>query len=182
MQWAGHAVPVPVGAFLQAAAQAQAWMVEAVLEHLGQCRQVADLFCGLGAYAVPLAAHGVRVLGVEGEASMAQALAAIHGLPIEAMARDLMRQPLLGPELARFDGLVINPPRAGAEAQAKAIATSGWRGKIIMISCNPESFARDAAILAGAGFGLRTVQPVDQFIGSAHVELVAVLEAQPSPA
>lgn len=168
----------PPGAFLQATAEAEAALVAAVRLALGPSRRIADLFAGCGTFALPLA-EAAEVHAVEADAS---ALAALdrgwRGTPglrrLTVEARDLFRRPLLAPELGRFDAVVIDPPRAGAEAQASTLAAAGVP-RIAAVSCNPASFARDAAILVGqGGYRLEWVQLVDQFRWSPHVELAAL--------
>lgn len=170
------AVSPPPGAFLQATADGEAVLVAAMLEAVGDARRIADLFAGCGTFALPLAEHA-EVHAVEGNADMLAALEAgwrgTTGLKrVTTEARDLFRRPLLPDELARFDALVIDPPRAGAEAQFEQIA----RAKVPVIgavSCNPVTFARDAKTLVSAGYRLDWVQVVDQFRWSSHVELAA---------
>ena len=139
-------------------------------------RRIADLFAGCGTFALPLAG-AAEVLAVEGDAAMSAALDAgwrqAPGLrPVEARTRDLFRRPLLAAEFAGIEAVVIDPPRAGAEAQSRELARSGV-ARVAAVSCDPASFARDAAILVGGGFTLDWVQPVDQFRWSGHVELAA---------
>ncbi|HET9069656.1 MAG TPA: class I SAM-dependent RNA methyltransferase [Amaricoccus sp.] len=172
---AARVVPPP-GAFLQATAEGERALVAAVREAVGAAARVADLFAGCGTFALPLAA-AAEVLAVEGDPAMPAALAEAArrapGLrPVRTAARDLFRRPLLAAELARFDAVVIDPPRAGAEAQSRGLARS--RVPVVAaVSCDPASFARDAAILAAGGYRLDWVQPVDQFRWSGHVELAA---------
>lgn len=166
----------PPGAFLQATAEGEAALVAAVTATIGPARRVADLFSGCGTFALPLAARA-EVHAVEAEAAMLDALAAgartAPGLRrVTTEARDLFRRPLRPDELARFDAVVIDPPRAGAEAQTAALAASSVP-VVAMVSCNPVTFARDARTLAAAGFRLAAVQLVDQFRWSPHVELAA---------
>lgn len=170
-----HVVPPP-GAFLQATQEGAAALVDAVRDCLGPARRVADLFAGCGTFALPLA-ETAEVHAVEAESAMLAALdAGWRGAPglrrVSTEARDLFRRPLLPAELARFDGVAFDPPRAGAEAQAQALAASGVP-RIAAVSCNPASFARDAAILVVGGYRLDWVRPVDQFRWSGHVELAA---------
>ena len=139
-------------------------------------RRVADLFAGAGAFALPLA-RSSRVLAVEAErAALAALEAAARGAarlkPVETARRDLFRRPLSPAELAGFEGVCLDPPRAGARAQAEALAASG-APRIAAVSCNPATFARDARILVDGGYRLLWVRPVDQFRWSPHVELVA---------
>jgi 23S rRNA (uracil1939-C5)-methyltransferase len=173
-------VTPPPGAFLQATAEGEAALVAAVTEAVSGARRVADLFAGCGTFALPLAARA-EVHAVEGDAAMLSALdAGWRGAPglkrVTTEARDLFRRPLLADELARHDALVIDPPRAGAEAQMREIArAAGGPAVIAAISCNPVTFARDARILTEAGYRLDWVQVVDQFRWSPHVELAARL-------
>lgn len=172
---AARVIP-PSGAFLQATEAGEAALVGAVREAVGTAKRIADLFAGAGTFSLPLA-DGAEVHAVEGEAAMLAALDAgwrqasgLHRVTTEA--RDLFRRPLLPDELKRFDAVVIDPPRAGAEAQARELAGADVP-VIAAVSCNPVSFARDARILTDAGFAIDWVQVVDQFRWSPHVELVA---------
>lgn len=174
---AARVVPPPAG-FLQATAEAEAALVAAVREAVGPARRVADLFAGCGTFSLPLAA-AADVLAVEGDAAAVAALAAgwraspgLHR--VVAARRDLFQRPLLARELAGLDAVVIDPPRAGAEAQAREIAASGVP-VVASVSCNPVTFVRDAAILVAAGYAIDWVQPVDQFRWAPHVEIVARL-------
>lgn len=177
LQRMGHAlVSPPPGAFLQATAEGEAALVQAVREALRPVRRVADLFAGCGTFTLPLA-EMAEVHAVEGEAALLTALDRgwrhAKGLRrVTTEVRDLFRRPLMPDELKRFDAVVIDPPRAGAEAQTGQIAASDL-GRVAMVSCNPVSFARDARILSDAGFTLDWVQVVDQFRWSTHVEVAA---------
>lgn len=171
-------VLLPPGAFLQATAEGEAALVAAVAGAVAGARRIADLFAGAGTFALPLAERA-EVHAAEGDATMVAALdQAARTTPglhrVTAETRDLFRRPLLGDELARFDAVVIDPPRAGCEAQAREIASSGIP-VVAAVSCNPVTFARDARILADRGYRLDRVQVVDQFRWSPHVELVARL-------
>ncbi|RMH47707.1 MAG: class I SAM-dependent RNA methyltransferase [Alphaproteobacteria bacterium] len=172
-------VPLPPGAFLQATAEGEAALVAFVREALSGCRQVADLFAGVGTFALPLA-EDARVHALEGDRAAVEALAAARngteGLrQLDVARRDLFRQPLDEAELSAFDGVVIDPPRAGAAAQMRALATAG-PARIASISCNPATFARDARILATGGYRLRRLVLVDQFRWSHHIEIAALFE------
>jgi len=172
----GVAVTPPPGAFLQATPDGEAALVKAVTEAVGDARRIADLFAGCGTFTLPLA-HRAAIHAVEGAADMTAALnhAIRHaeGLkPVTSETRDLFRRPLLPDELARFDAVVIDPPRAGAEAQVAQIVAARV-SRVAHVSCNPVSFARDAKSLVAAGYHLDWVQPVDQFRYSAHIELAA---------
>ncbi|QYK41677.1 MAG: class I SAM-dependent RNA methyltransferase [Paracoccaceae bacterium] len=166
----------PPGAFLQATAEGESALVAAVRRIVGDAARVADLFAGCGTFALPLA-EGAEVHAVEGDAAMVAALdRAWRQTPglrrVTTEARDLFRRPLEPGELAGFDAVVIDPPRAGAEAQTDRIARA--RVPVVaMISCNAATFARDARRLVQAGYVPEWVQPVDQFRWSPHVELAA---------
>jgi 23S rRNA (uracil1939-C5)-methyltransferase len=141
-------------------------------------KRAADLFCGVGPFTLALARRA-RVLALDSDAAAVAALtgAARHaqGLkPIEARVRDLFREPLTARELAPFDAVVLDPPRAGAQAQARQLACSEVE-TIVAVSCDPGTLARDAQILTDGGYAITGVTPVDQFVYSAHVETVAVL-------
>ncbi|MFC3096358.1 class I SAM-dependent RNA methyltransferase [Alteraurantiacibacter palmitatis] len=171
----GVPVPFPQGAFLQATQDGEDALTGAVREWLGDCRAVADLFAGLGTFTFALPRH-IPVLAAEAarDAVLAcKAAASRHRLPVEAAHRDLFRNPLQPAELARFDGVVIDPPRAGARSQVEQLAASGV-AKIAYVSCNPISWSRDGALLAAAGYRLAQVRPVGQFRWSTHVELASL--------
>jgi len=166
----------PPGAFLQATAHGQAALVAAVRAGVGDARRIVDLFAGCGTFALPLAQRA-EVLAVEGDGAMLAALSAgWRGAPglrtVQVRTRDLFRAPLEGADLAGFDAAVIDPPRAGAAALAAALAAAG-PARIASVSCNPASFARDAATLVAGGYGLDWIAVVDQFRWSPHVELAA---------
>lgn len=166
----------PSGAFLQATREGEAALLAAVREAVGGAAHIADLFAGSGTFALPLAT-GAEVHAVEGDAAMIAALDSgrrgAAGLKhITTETRDLFRRPLLADELARHGAVVIDPPRAGAEAQVAQLAASVVP-VIAHVSCNPVTFARDARTLIAGGYRLDWVQVVDQFRWSAHVELAA---------
>jgi 23S rRNA (uracil1939-C5)-methyltransferase len=169
-------VTPPPGAFLQATEHGEAALLAAVTEAVGPARRIADLFAGVGTFALPLAAKA-EVHAVEGDAAMTAALEKgwrqADGLKrVTVAVRDLFRRPLEPDELKSFDAVVIDPPRAGAEVQTAALAVSGVP-VIAAVSCNPVTFARDAKVLIAAGYTLDWIQVVDQFRWSAHVELAA---------
>ncbi|MBX9829040.1 MAG: class I SAM-dependent RNA methyltransferase [Xanthobacteraceae bacterium] len=171
-------IALPPGSFLQATAAGEATLAQLVASHIDKAKVVADLFCGLGPFALRLAERA-RVAAFDSDqasvAALKAAAAATSGLkPVEAEARDLFRRPLVGPELKRFDAVVFDPPRQGAEAQSRELAKSAVPA-VIAVSCNPATFARDAGILVDGGYRLTAVTPVDQFRHSAHVEIVARL-------
>jgi 23S rRNA (uracil1939-C5)-methyltransferase len=173
----GVAVPLPEGAFLQATQDGEAALVAAVRSAIGEAGQVADLFAGLGtfSFAVEAAVHAV-----EGARDLTLSLVSAakrSGRPITAEHRDLFRRPLTVEELARFDAVIIDPPRAGAEFQIAMLASSKVP-VIVAISCNPATFARDAKMLIAGGYCLDWIQPVGQFRWSTHVELAARFSRQ----
>ena len=169
-------VPLPPGAFLQATAEGEAALARLVRHAAQGARRVADLFAGCGTFALPLA-ESAEVHAAEADRAMTEALLAgarsATGLRrVTAEARDLFRRPLADEELKGFDAAVIDPPRAGAEAQTAALAAA--RVPVIAaVSCNPATFARDAKALIAGGYLLDWVAPVDQFRWSTHVELAA---------
>ena len=177
---AGEAMLLPVsGGFLQAAASAEAALAAAVLDHVGTAAPVADLFAGVGTFTLRLARRAA-VTAVEGNSDLLAAIeAAAHrtqGLkPVTVRKRDLFRNPLAPVELDRFEAVVFDPPAAGAKAQAEAIAGSKVP-KVVAVSCNPATLARDAEILLKGGYRLIRVLPVDQFLFSAEIEVVATFE------
>jgi 23S rRNA (uracil1939-C5)-methyltransferase len=167
------------GGFLQAAAPAEKAMTEAVIAHAGDARPVADLFCGLGTFTLRLARRA-PVTAVEGEASLLAALDMgvrhAKGLkPVTVRRRDLFRNPLAPVELNAFGAVVFDPPATGARAQAEALAACKVP-KVVAVSCNPATLARDARVLIDGGYRLSRVRPVDQFLFSAEIEVVATFE------
>jgi 23S rRNA (uracil1939-C5)-methyltransferase len=172
-------VVLPPGAFLQATAAGEASLARLVETHCADARKVADLFCGVGPFALRLAERA-RIVAADSDADAIAALAAAargtQGLkPIEAQPRDLFRRPFAAVELKGLDAVVFDPPRQGAQAQASALAAAAVP-IVVAVSCNPATFARDARILIDGGYRLVRVTPVDQFLYSAHVELVARFE------
>ena len=177
MQRFGRAlVAVPPGAFLQATAEGESALLQAVALAVGPARRIADLFAGVGTFSLPLAERA-EVHAVEGDSAMMAALdkgaRGAEGLRrVTVETRDLFRRPLEPDEFKGVEAVVIDPPRAGAEAQARTLAL-GKVPVIAAVSCNPVTFARDARILIAGGYRLDWVQVVDQFRWSPHVELVA---------
>ena len=170
-----HVVPPP-GAFLQATKHGEAALVAAVQDAVGAAARIVDLFAGCGTFSLPLARHA-EVLAVEHDQGMLDALHAgwrkaqeLKSVRVES--RDLFRRPLLAEELNAFDAIVLDPPRAGAGNQMSKVAESDV-GAVASVSCNPVTFARDAALLVGAGFALNWVRVIDQFRWSPHVEIAA---------
>ena len=172
----GVPVGLPPGAFLQATLDAEARMVADAAEWLAGAGMVADLFAGLGTFALGLREAGRKVLAVEGDQAAHLAFKAAAGLSggtLFAMHRDLFRNPLQTAELNRFDAVLLDPPRAGARSQIAELANS-TAARIVYVSCNPSSWARDAAVLAQGGYALRKLRAVGQFRWSTHVELVSL--------
>jgi 23S rRNA (uracil1939-C5)-methyltransferase len=171
----GVPVALPPGAFLQPTAAGEAILTQAVASALAGRSRIADLYAGCGTFTFPLAA-AAKIHAVEGDGPALAALAAAArglGGRVKAERRDLARAPLSAAELDRFDGVLFDPPRAGAKEQAGEIARSRL-DLVVGVSCHPGSFARDARILIDGGFRLNQVLPVDQFPWSPHLELVGV--------
>jgi SAM-dependent methyltransferases related to tRNA (uracil-5-)-methyltransferase len=168
-------VDLPIGSFLQATAEAEDVLAGYVLKAVGKVKSVADLFCGIGPFALRLAAQSAVYAADSDRAGIAaldKAVRHTRGLKaVTAKPRDLFRDPLTRFEL-NFDCVVLDPPRAGAEAQVREIAVSKTR-HVVMVACDPRSFARDAAHLVNAGFRLADLVAVDQFAWSNHIELAA---------
>jgi 23S rRNA (uracil1939-C5)-methyltransferase len=169
---------VPPGAFVQAAEAAELEIGRLVVGAIGRAKRVADLFCGIGTLTFPIARLS-RVLAVDGDQAAIAALdaAARHaqGLkPIETKVRDLFREPLSPRELKDCDAAIFDPPRAGAKAQAERLAKSDVP-VAVAVSCDPGTLARDVRLLVDGGYRIESVTPIDQFLFSAHVEVVAVL-------
>jgi len=174
-------VAPPPGAFLQATRAGEDMLAGLVREACAGARRIADLFAGCGPFALRLA-EAAEVHAIDGDAlalaALDRAWRATTGLKRLAVeTRDLFRRPLLGPELARFDAVALDPPRAGAEAQVRQLAASTVP-VVASVSCDAGTFARDAAILPAGGYRLERVTPVDQFKYSAHVELVGVFRRE----
>ncbi len=172
-------VTLPPGAFLQATAAGEDTLAALVIAHCGKAKQIADLFCGVGPFALRLAERA-RIAAIDADApavaALRQAAATTRGLkPVMAEARDLFRRPLWPQELSAFDAVVFDPPRQGAEAQARQLAASRVP-RIVAVSCNVATFARDARLLIDGGYRLTRLTPIDQFRHTPHVELVACFE------
>jgi 23S rRNA (uracil1939-C5)-methyltransferase len=177
-------VTLPPGPFLQATALGEETLAGLVLQSSGKARNASkivpktalDLFCGIGPFTLRLAER-MRVTAIDSDQpaidALSRAAQATPGLKqVTATKRDLFRLPMLAMDLAPFDVIVFDPPRQGAEAQAREIAKSKVKS-VVAVSCNAATFARDAAILVGGGYRLTSVTPVDQFKYTAHVEIVA---------
>lgn len=173
----------PAGGFLQATLEGERILAELALGAVQGARRVADLFCGVGAFALRLAAdHDVHAVEIDRPAlaALARAAVATRGLrPVTCEARDLFQRPLRRDELASFDAAVFDPPRGGAQAQSRELAASAVQ-TVVAISCNAASFARDMSILAAGGYRLESIAPIDQFRFSPHIEIVGVLRKPPA--
>jgi 23S rRNA (uracil1939-C5)-methyltransferase len=170
-------VTLPPGSFLQATSAGEETLASLVGEYVGKAKHIADLFCGVGPFALRLAAKA-RIAAFDSDsgavAALQKAASATTGLkPVKAEARDLFRRPLMPPELRDYDVVVFDPPRQGAQAQATQLAASKVPA-VIAVSCNPATFARDAAPLIAGGFRALSIVPIDQFAWTPHLELVAV--------
>ncbi|MFK8032807.1 MAG: class I SAM-dependent RNA methyltransferase [Hyphomicrobiales bacterium] len=175
----GFSLYAPPGAFLQASADAEAALVSNAVSFLKDCKACADLFCGIGTFTLPMAKFAT-VLAVESEQSAIDALKKTVSKTrkiknIRTLRRDLFKHPISHMELKKIEGVLFDPPRAGASAQCEQIVKSGV-GRVSAVSCNPVSFARDARILIDGGFKMTSLQPVDQFLWSHHIELAATFE------
>ena len=171
-------VTLPPGSFLQATVAGEETLAALVAERIGKAKHIADLFCGVGPFALRLASRA-RVAALDSDAGAVAALqkaaASTSGLkPIKAETRDLFRRPLMPQELRDIDAVVFDPPRQGAQAQVKQLAASRVP-VVIAVSCNVTTFARDVRMLIDGGYKLDTVVPVDQFKYTPHVELVTRL-------
>jgi 23S rRNA (uracil1939-C5)-methyltransferase len=168
-------VTLPPGSFLQATVAGEETLAALVSERCTRSKHIADLFCGVGPFALRLAANS-KISAFDSDAGAIAALqkaASTSGLkPVKAEARDLFRRPLMPQELRDFDAVVFDPPRQGAQAQAQQIAASKIP-VVVAVSCNVATFARDARILVDGGYRIESVTPVDQFRHTPHVELVA---------
>lgn len=172
----GVRLAVPEGSFLQATADGEAALAAWLTANAGKAKKILDLFCGLGTFTLPLA-KAAAVHGADADKGLVDALKAsaarAKGLkPVTVEHRDLYRRPFQGGELTPFDCAVFDPPRAGAEAQAQTFAASGL-ARVLAVSCNPNTFARDAKILVDGGYRLSSIKPVGQFLWSHHLELAA---------
>ncbi len=172
------AVHLPPGSFLQPTEAGEAALATAVADGVGEARRVLDLFCGIGTFALRLAeratVHAVD-LGPEPLQALRRAAGGVAERlrPVTTDVRDLVRRPLPPSDLQGFDAVVFDPPRAGAQAQAEQLAASSIP-TVVAVSCNPATFARDAAILIRGGYRAGRVTPIDQFLYSPHLEVVAV--------
>ena len=168
----------PPGAFLQATEAGEIALAGAITAHLASARRVLDLFAGVGTFSLRLA-EAAQIHAIDSDAAALAALlkaarAQSDFRPVTVEARDLFRRPVIGTELAPYDAAVFDPPRAGAEAQARALASSSVP-LVAAVSCNPTSFARDVALLVAGGYEIENITPFDQFRYSPHVEIVGIL-------
>ena len=173
-------VSPPPEAFVQAVQKAEMDMADLVHDHLAKCRKVADLFSGFGTFALRLSENSQVYAAETNELALAAMDRAWRetGGKLKALThekRDLFRRPMNVKDLKYFDGVVFDPPRAGAEAQARELAKSPVR-KIAAVSCNPQTLARDVKILTDGGFKIKSVTPIDQFAHTPHLEAVVLLE------
>ncbi|MBB3311339.1 23S rRNA (uracil1939-C5)-methyltransferase [Rhizobium sp. BK196] len=179
VEFGGVQVSPPAGGFTQATKSAEEAMAKLVLAHVGKAKRIADLFAGAGTFSLQLARLG-RVHAVEGDgkaiAALDHAARNTQGLkPVTVEKRDLFRRPLMTSELKAYDAVAFDPPRAGAEFQCKELARSIVK-KVVAVSCNPVTLARDLALLVEGGYRITSVTPIDQFLWTSHVEVVATLE------
>lgn len=173
-RFAAGEITLPPAGFLQATREGEAALIDIVQQAVDKAARVVDLFAGVGTFALSLPQASL-VHAVESDAAAVRALSdAVRrsGRKVVVERRDLFRNPLLPVELQGYDAAIVDPPRAGAQAQVAALAASTV-STVVMISCNPATFARDARVLLDAGFSCRAAQPVDQFLWSPHVELAA---------
>ncbi|MDZ7628998.1 MAG: hypothetical protein U5J99_11425 [Parvularculaceae bacterium] len=181
VSFGGVAVTPPPGAFLQASHEGEAALLALVKSATAGARKIADLFSGCGAFALPLA-RAASVSAFDSDRPAIEALKRAAAIaqggasalnPVRADLRDLFERPLSVKELKPFDAVIFDPPRAGSGAQAAEIAKSGVP-HVVGVSCNPQTFARDASLLVAGGYRLLEVTPVDQFVYSPHIELAGV--------
>jgi len=181
MTLSGVHVPLPPASFIQATDEGEAALVKAVTKACKGLKRVADLFSGIGTFTFPLAREH-QVLAVEGAKAALDALSSGANMAADLkqvipLHRDLYRRPLTAKELEAFEAVVFDPPRAGAKEQVAELATSSVK-RVVAVSCNPNTFSRDARLLADGGYVLESVQPVDQFLWSPHLELVGVFSKE----
>ena len=176
MRFGKASVTLPPDAFLQPTREGEAVLQRFVQDALSGAKRVADLFAGCGTFALPLA-EKVRVHAVDLEAPMLDALSsaarAASGLkPVTVERRNLFNHAISASDVSGYDAVCLDPPRAGALAQAQALALSNVK-RVAYVSCDADTFARDARIMIGGGYRLERVLPVDQFLWSSHIELAA---------
>ena len=164
-------LPFPSNVFMQPSLAGENALIELVLEGCKDAQKVLDLFCGLGTFTKPLALQGKKVLGMD---ITEPSIESLQKQNIAAEVRDLFRFPAQVDELNAYDCVVLDPARAGAKAQCEELSKSNVKS-IVMVSCNPITFARDCRILIDGGYKIEKITPVDQFIYSEHIEVVAYL-------
>lgn len=173
MQFGGQKIALTENVFLQASKEGARLLTQFALDECEGAEKILDLFCGIGTYSFPLAERA-SVLAADIDVHMIKSLKdCIGNLPLTAEARDLFKRPFLAKDLKDFDRIILKQPRAGAKAQVEEISKLKNKPKIIMISCNPASFARDAKMLKEAGYKLQKSIAVDQFVYSPHLEIAA---------
>ncbi|MBR2273558.1 MAG: class I SAM-dependent RNA methyltransferase [Alphaproteobacteria bacterium] len=186
---AGYHLAIPQGVFLQASKKAETAMINKVLEYLGETRgYLADLFCGLGTFTLPIAKMKENnVLAVDSSTDALRGLQKALNINqcqnVQVLNRNLFKEPLDATELGKIKTLIMDPPRAGAHQQCREIAKlpiSMKPSKIIFISCNPKTFVYDAELLINAGYNLEKITLIDQFVYSPHQELIALLTLTPN--
>lgn len=178
VRFAEMGIEPPPGNFLQPTQGGEQAIARLVVDAVGSAKSVADLYSGCGSFSLPLTRSGTHVHAVEGDEAPIRVLEAAAnqaGLKLTTEVRDLARRPLLAHELKKYQAVVFDPPRAGAQAQAEQLAEAG-PAVVVAVSCNPATLARDLAILVKAGYRVETVTPIDQFPYSPHLEAVAVLK------
>lgn len=174
MHLGGVDIPLPHDAFLQATSEGQKLLTEFAVSGTSGAKHIADLFCGIGTYSVAMA-ETANVHAIDDHKLMIANLkraAAVNSLNLTAEMRNLFTKPLTASELKAFDAVVINPPRLGAKAQCEQLSLPGVKN-LVMVSCNPATFVRDAKILKNAGFTLKDALAIDQFVWSPHLEIAA---------
>ncbi len=177
LKFAEIKVDLPINSFLQVSKESSEIMSKIILKHLVKEKQILELYCGCGSFTIPMLEKKTSIYAVEGAHEAVEALnktAKDNLLKIKAIKRDLYQNPLQVNELNEFSQVVINPPRNGAGPQIKQMAMANKVQRIIMISCSVENFIRDARSLIVGGFKLVEVYPIDQFLYSEHLELVAI--------
>ncbi len=177
VRFGAYSVEVSADGFLQTSSEADHLLTSLILKEFpSEHRKIADLFCGRGTFSLPLSKQGkVDAYEMDGKALKALAQAAkIQKLPIQTYARNLFSDPVRIEQLESYQSVILNPPRQGAAAQVKMLALSNV-SHVVMVSCNPDTFARDVALLQKGGFKIQKLSPVDQFLWSPHVEIVTHL-------
>ena len=170
-------VDLPINSFLQVTKESSDFMAELIIKYLDLSKKVMELYCGCGSFTVPIAVKAKAVIAFEGNEQAIKALnkaVSKFNLNITAKTRDLYFNPLRIDELRSYSQVIINPPRNGATPQIKQISECPEIKKVILVSCSVENFIRDSKILLNKGFSLKEIYPVDQFLYSEHLELVAI--------